>query len=382
MNDPRPIYLDHNATTPLLPEVVDAMLPFLREHFGNPSSGHVYGGRARVAVARAREQVAELLGCDPDEVVFTSGGTEANNLAIRGVVEALAGKRRQVVTTVIEHPATSRPCDWLARQGHVVERLAVGVDGRACLDHAREAIGGETGLVTVMHSNNETGVLQPVAELAELARARGAIVHTDAAQSVGKVPLRVRALGVDLLSVAGHKVYAPKGVGALYVKRGVPILPFAHGAGHETGLRPGTENVASIVALGAACAAVGRDLDVAAVRTRTLRDELWRRLAEGVPGLALSGHSELRLPNTLNVRFPNASGSAVLAGAGDVAASTGSACHERNESASPVIVAMGVAAESALGSVRLALGRGTTLEEVARASESLVRSWRLVRRSR
>lgn len=370
-----PIYLDHNATTPLLPEVVDAMLPYLREHFGNPSSGHVYGARARAAVTRAREQVAALLGCDADEVVFTSGGTEANNLAIRGVTEALERKSR-VVTTVIEHPATSRPCAWLERQGRRVSRVGVDAGGRARLDAAREAIDGDTALVTIMHSNNETGVLQPVEELARLAHAAGALLHTDAAQSLGKVPVRVRELDVDLLSVAGHKLYAPKGVGALYVKRGTPLVPLALGASHERGLRPGTENVASIVGLGAACEAVGRDLDVAAARMQRLRDLLWERLASGVPGLALNGHRELRLPNTLNVRFPRASGSAVLDGAPEIAASTGSACHEGHESASAVILAMGVEPGEALGSVRLTLGRGTSDDDVVRAAEGLVTAWK------
>lgn len=376
MNDP--IYLDHNATTPLLPEVVDAMLPYLREHFGNPSSGHVYGARARAAVAHAREQVAALLGCDADEIVFTSGGTEANNLAIRGVTEALEQKSH-VVTTVIEHPATARPCAWLEKHERSVTRIGVDADGRARLDTAGEAIDGDTALVTVMHSNNETGVLQPVEQLARLAHAAGALIHTDAAQSLGKVPVRVRELDVDLLSVAGHKLYAPKGVGALYVKRGTPLVPFALGASHERGLRPGTENVASIVGLGAACEVVGRDLEIAAVRVRRMRDMLWERLASGVPGLALNGHRELRLPNTLNVRFPRVSGSTVLEGAPEVAASTGSACHEGHESASAVILAMGVEPEEALGSVRLTLGRGTTEEDVARASEALVRSWRVGR---
>jgi hypothetical protein len=229
-----PIYLDHNATTPLLPDVVDAMLPYLREHFGNPSSGHVYGTRARGAVVRAREQVATLLGCDVDEVVFTSGGTEANNLAIRGVAEVLEG-RSHIVTTVIEHPATARPCAWLQEHERSVTRVGVDADGRTRLDQAREAIDGDTALVTVMHSNNETGVLQPVAELAQLAHASGALLHTDAAQSIGKVPVRVRDLGVDLLSIAGHKLYAPKGVGALYVKRGTPLVPFVLGATMSAG---------------------------------------------------------------------------------------------------------------------------------------------------
>ena len=370
-----PIYLDHNATTPLLPEVVDAMLPYLREHFGNPSSSHVYGTRARSAVALARDQVGALLGCEADEVIFTSGGTEANNLAIRGSAEALEG-RSHIVTTVIEHPATARPCAWLEKHERSVTRIGVDAAGRARVDEAREAVDGDTALVTVMHSNNETGVLQPVRELAVLAHAAGALLHTDAAQSLGKVPVNVRELEVDLLSVAGHKLYAPKGVGALYVKRGTPLVPFVLGANHERGLRPGTENVASIVGLGAACEAVGRDLEAGASRMRALRDALWGRLAADVPGLALNGHLELRLPNTLNVRFPRATGDAVLGGAPEIAASTGSACHEGHESASSVILAMGVAPEDALGSVRLTLGRGTTEDDVSRASETLVRSWR------
>jgi cysteine desulfurase len=373
MNDP--IYLDHNATTPLLPEVVDVMLPYLREHFGNPSSGHVYGARAREAVARAREQVAALLGCDHDEIVFTSGGTEANNLAIRGVTEALE-RKSHVVTTVIEHPATARPCAWLEKHERSVTRIGVDADGRARVDAAEAAIDADTALVTVMHSNNETGVLQPVEALARLAHAAGALIHTDAAQSLGKVPIRVRELGVDLLSVAGHKLYAPKGVGALYIKSGTPLVPFALGASHERGLRPGTENVASIVGLGAACEAVGRDLDIAAAGMQRLRDLMWDRLASGVPGLALNGHRELRLPNTLNVRFPRVSGGAVLDGAPEVAASTGSACHEGHESASAVILAIGVSPEDALGSVRLTLGRGTTEDEIVRAAVALVRAWR------
>ncbi len=372
-----PIYLDHNATTPLLAEVVDAMLPYLREHYGNPSSGHVYGARARSAVAHAREQVAALLGCDADEVVFTSGGTEANNLAIRGVTEARED-RKHVVTTVIEHPATARPCAWLEKHGRRLTRVGVDAEGRARVDELREILDGDTALVTVMHSNNETGVLQPVAELVRLARAVGAVVHTDAAQSLGKVPVNVRELDVDLLSLAGHKLYAPKGVGALYVKRGTPLAPFALGAGHERGLRPGTENVASIVGLGVACEAAGRDLEAAAARTLILRDALWEHLARDIPGLALNGHRDLRLPNTLNVRFPRASGDAVLTGAPEIAASTGSACHEGHETASAVILAMGVPADEALGSVRLTLGRTTTEDVVARAGEALARSWRFL----
>ena len=371
-----PIYLDHNATTPLLPEVVEAMLPFLREHFGNPSSGHVYGQRARDAVHRARAQVAAAIGCSPDEVVFTSGGTEANNLAIRGL--ARSRDRRRIVTTVIEHPATVRPCELLADRAEAeLIRIGVDEDGRALLAEAERAIDATTGLVTVMHSNNETGVLQPVAEIAALARARGAHIHCDAAQSIGKVPIDVSDLGVDLLSIAGHKLYAPKGVGALYVKRGVPLAPLVVGAGHERGLRPGTENVASIVALGVACEVLGRDLATSPKRIAALRDELWQLLAARVPGLTLNGHPTLRLPNTLNVRFPQVSGERLLSLAPEIAASTGSACHEGHERASAVIMAMGVPADRALGSVRLTLGRGTTKTDVMRASDALVAAHRL-----
>jgi len=378
MTQKSPIYLDHNATTPLLPEAVDAMLPYLREHFGNPSSSHAYGQRAREAVAKARAQVAALIECEDDEVLLTSGGTEANNLAIRGVTEARP-ERRRLVTTVIEHPATAMPCAWLERHGWDIQRLGVDDQGRTRLDEARAALCTETALVTVMHSNNETGVLQPIAEIASLAHDVGAIVHTDAAQSLGKVQVHVKDIGVDLLSVAGHKLYAPKGVGALYVKRGTPLAPFTLGAGHERGLRPGTENVASIVGLGVACDVAKQQLESTGARMRRLRDDLWERLAAAVPGIAVNGHLDYRLPNTLNVRFPDASGSAVLAGAPEIAVSTGSACHDGHESASAVILAMGVHPEAAVGSVRLTLGRSTTTDDVVQAVDALVRAWKRLR---
>lgn len=374
MTEEDPIYLDHNATTPLLPEVVDAMLPYLREHFGNPSSGHIYGVRARTAVAGARAQVAAMLGCDADEVIFTSGGTEANNLAIRGGVASHPG-RRHVVTSVIEHPATLRPCQWLESHGWRLSRVGVDCDGRVRMADAETAIGPETALVTVMHSNNETGVLQPIAELAAVTHRYGALIHTDAAQSIGKVPVKVDDLGVDLLSIAGHKLYAPKGVGALYVRRGVELMPVLLGADHEHGLRPGTENVAAIVALGQACEILDRDLAIANARMRELRDGLWQQLTSAIPGLALNGHRELRLPNTLNARFPRVSGSAMLAHAPQIAASTGSACHAGQDSASRAILAMGIAADEALGSVRLSLGRNTTAAQITHAAAALIAAW-------
>lgn len=369
-----PIYLDHNATTPLLPEVVEAMLPFLREHFGNPSSTHAFGQPARRAVNLAREQVAALLDCDPSEVIFTSGGTEANNLAIRGATDS-ASKSRHLVTSAIEHPAVLQPCRVLEQQGWLVSMMGVDREGRVSVEEIRARIQRETALITVMHSNNETGVLQPIAEIAAAARNADAIVHTDAAQSVGKIPVSVRTLGVDLLSVAGHKFYAPKGVGALFVRRGIQLAPLVRGADHERGLRPGTENVAAIVGLGVACVRAQADLVVTADRLQTLRDELWALLRAGIPTLEFNGHATLRLPNTLNVRFPGVSGSVLLAATPEIAASTGSACHDSREMASPVILAMRVPPEEAVGSVRLSLGRSTTRDDVHRAADALLRAW-------
>jgi cysteine desulfurase len=369
-----PIYLDYNATTPLLPEVVDAMLPYLREHFGNPSSRHLYGKRARDAIERARSDVAALINSHADEIIFTSGGTEANNLAIRGTTARTT--RRRVVTSIIEHPATARPVSWLERQGWDIVRIGVDAGGRSRVPELDAAITSVTALVTIMHSNNETGVFQPIQEAVRFARRAGACVHTDAAQSVGKVPIDVRAMDLDLLSIAGHKLYGPKGVGALFVRRGTDLEPLALGAGHERGLRPGTENVASIVGLGAACALARCDLDAQGTRVSTLRDRLWERLAQAIPQLALNGHVENRLPNTLNVRFPQVSGEALLAATPQIAASTGSACHDGDESASAVLLAMGIPARAALGSIRLTLGRATTESAVDRAATALARAWR------
>jgi len=373
-----PIYLDHNATTPLLPEVFEAMLPFLRDHFGNPSSGHVYGHRAKAAVDGARAQVAALFGCSPEEIVFTSGGTEANNLAIRGVAEALL-PRKHLITSAIEHPATSRLCGYLQKNGFRVDTLSVDSSGRVSMADVEAKLEDETSLVTIMHANNETGVLQPIEEMCRAAWRAGAVVHTDAAQSAGKVPIDVAELGVDLLSIAGHKLYAPKGVGALFIRKDLPISPFMLGAGHERGIRPGTENVAGIVGLGVACAAAKRDVAEESKRVLVLRDELFALLKARVPGLSLNGHETLRLPNTLNVRFPGVSGAALLAEANEVAASTGSACHEGQEEASRVITAMGIAPKEALGSVRLTLGRGTTKAHIEKAATALSAAWEKVR---
>lgn len=370
-----PIYLDHNASTPLLPAVREAMLPWLRGGFGNPSSQHVYGRRARQAVEDARAQVARLLDCEPDELYFTSGGTESNNLAIRGTAEANP-QRRSIITSIIEHPATQAPCAWLEGSGYTVHRAAVDAFGELRADDIHRWLSADTLLITVAHANSETGTLQPLAELAASAHRHGALLHADAAQSVAKVDVSVREEGMDLLSVAGHKLYAPRGVGALCVRSGTPIEPLLRGAGHERGLRPGTENVASIVGLGVACEVARSDLAETRARIERLRHRLWELLRAEVPGLALNGHPEKRLPNTLNIRFPAVSGSTLLAACPGIAASTGSACHAEQETASEVILAMGVAPQEALGSVRLSLGRGTTEEQIDAAAGELIQAWK------
>ena len=370
----QPIYLDHNASTPVLAEVVDAMLPYLREHFGNPSSNHLFGRTMHNAVARAREQVARLIECRPDEVYFTSGGTEANNLAIRGVAAAIPA-RRHILTCVIEHPATAGPCAWLEQQGYAVSRVKVDGAGRVLAESVQECLGPETALVTIMHANSETGTLQPIAEIAELAHSAGALMHTDAAQSCGKIRVSTRHEKVDLLSIAGHKLYAPQGVGVLFVRTGTPIKPLLIGAGHEQGLRPGTENVASVVGLGQACEVARRSLVEEGERLRRLRDRLWSLLREAIPAIALNGYPAERLPNTLNVRFPAVAGNTLLAACPAIAASTGSACHELGDSASQVILAMGIGESEAIGSVRLSLGRSTSREEIDLAAAELIKAW-------
>jgi len=350
------------------------MLPYLGEHHGNPSSSHPYGRAMRNAVEKARNQVAALVDCDPDELYFTSGGTESNNLAIRGLAAANP-ERRQIITSVVEHPATLEPCLRLERHGYTVERIPVDCTRRVDPAIVSQRINSQTLLVTIMHANSETGTLQPIRELSGIAHVEGALIHTDAAQSLGKVPVSVKREGLDLLSVAGHKLYAPQGVGALYVRSGIELEPLLSGAGHEKGLRPGTENVASIVGLGQACEIAMRDLASESRRVCSLRDRLWVKLLHEVEGLELNGHPELRLPNTLNVRFPGVHGNTLLDHCTTIAASTGSACHESGSAASAVILAMGVDPEEAAGSVRLTLGRTNDIEDIDRAAEAMIRSW-------
>ncbi|MGZ8446966.1 MAG: cysteine desulfurase family protein [Candidatus Deferrimicrobiaceae bacterium] len=357
------IYLDFNASTPIASEAVEAMRPFLTEHYGNPSSLHWAGMPAKDAVERARGQVAGLLGCDPTEVVFTSGGSESNNHAIKGIFFANRNRGNHIITTTVEHPATINPCRFLETLGARVTVLPVDRCGTVNPADVRTAITPETILITVMHANNEVGTIEPIPDIAAVAREAGIAFHTDAAQSVGKIPTDAEELGVDLLSVAGHKVYAPKGIGALYVREGTRIEPFVHGAGHEGGRRAGTENVLLAVALGAACE-VARGW-VGMPQTRSLRDRFWEGLKEIFgENVTLNGHPVERLPNTLNVNLAGRAGAEVLARMPGVAASTGSACHAGSITLSPVLDAMGVPPGEGMGAIRFSLGRTTTWEEL------------------
>lgn len=377
----RQLYFDYNATTPIAPSVQAAMSSLLAEHFGNPSSSHVMGRAAAEAVEDARGQLALLLGCDPDEIVFTSGGTESNNLAIKGVMfgqtPAAGG---HLVISAVEHPSIIEAARFLERLGY--DLTIVGVTGQGVVQPAavRAAIRPDTRLVSIMHANNEVGTIQPLRQIAAICHEQEIPLHTDAAQSAGKIRTLVDELEVDLLTVAGHKMYAPKGVGALYVRRGVHLEPVQHGGGQEAGLRAGTENVASIAGLGRAASLVAKSLDPNQQRLATLRDRLWQRLFEEI-GNPLVMHAALteRLPNTLSVSFPGVMAHELLARIPDLCASTGSACHGQAESMSPTLAAMGASAEQARGTVRLSVGWYTTEDEVDRAASLLLDAWEALR---
>ncbi len=368
----RRIYLDYNASTPIDPAVAAAMKPFLADHFGNPSSGHWAAAPAKAALEKARGQIAALLGCEKDDVVFTSGGSEANNLALKGVYFAQRDGGDHVITTRIEHPAIIEPCRFVERLGARVTYLPVDRFGRVDPDDLRQAITPRTILISIMHANNEVGTIQPIEECARIAREHDVLFHTDAAQSAGKIATDVNGLAVDLLSIAGHKLYAPKGVGALFVRRGVMLEPLIHGAGHESGRRAGTESAMLGVGLGKACE-LARDL-TSMDRVRVLRDDFWNGLQERFGNrIALNGHPADRLPNTLNVSFINCVGAEILKELEGVAASTGSACHAGRIELSPVLEAMGVTPEVGMGAIRFSLGRGTTREEIDAVAEYLSR---------
>lgn len=369
----RPIYLDYNATTPVDAEVAEAMRPYLEEYFGNPSSSHWYGTQAKKAVERARKQVANLLNCQPDEVTFTSGGTESNNYAIKGSASANRHKGNHVITSTVEHPAVIEVCRYLEANGFQVTYLPVDEFGLVDVAELEKAITPQTILITVMHANNEVGTIQPIPEISKLARQRGIIVHTDAAQSVGKIPTSVDELQVDLLSVAGHKLYAPKGIGALYIRHGTHLEKLIHGANHEQDRRAGTENVLEIVGLGKACEIAKRDLGKNSLRMKMMRDRLHNGLQKGLGDIIrLNGHPQKRLPNTLSVGFANIEANTILSEIEGVAASAGAACHSGSVEVSPVLAAMHVPLEYAMGTVRFSTGKLTTEDEIDQAIEIIV----------
>ncbi len=369
----RPIYLDYNATTPIDPEAASAMRPFLEDNFGNPSSSHWYGLQAKKAVGEARRQLAALLGCGPDEIVFTSGGSESNNMAIKGAAYSLRERGDHIITSAIEHPAVMEVCGHLEREGFRVTRLPVDGEGMVSVSDLTDAMTPSTILVSIMHANNEVGTIQPLSELAAAAHRGGAVFHTDAAQSVGKIPVRVDDLGVDLLSVAGHKFYAPKGIGALYIRRGITLAKLIHGADHERNLRAGTENVLEIVGLGAAARVAARDLGKNTEHMKRMRDRLQNGLRAALPYVKINGSLEARLPNTLSVSFPLVEANTLLDGIGEeVAASAGAACHTDSVDISAVLEAMRIPVDVAMGTVRFSTGRGTTEDEIDRALEVII----------
>ncbi len=360
----KPIYLDYNATTPVAPEVAEAMRPYLQEHFGNPSSSHWYGICTKKAVEHARKQVADLLHCDPDEIVFTSGGSESNNYALKGYGFANQERGDHIITTQIEHPAVLEVCRYLERHGFSVSYVPVDEYGRVDVETIQKAMTRQTILISIMHANNEVGTIQPIAGIVQLAKQHGIAVHTDAAQSVGKIPVRVDTPGIDLLSIAGHKLYAPKGIGALYIRHGVQLEKLIHGADHEHNHRAGTENVLEIVGLGKACEIAQRDLQKNMEHFKAMRERLYKGITSQIEDVKLNGHPEQRLPNTLSLSFRGIKANTLLSELREVAASAGAACHADGIAVSAVLTAMNVPIDYAMGTIRLSTGRMTTKEEV------------------
>lgn len=372
----KPIYLDYNATTPVDPTVLKAMLPFFKEYFGNPSSAHVYGFKAKEAIDKAREQTARLIGAEPNEIVFTSGGTESDNYAIIGTALSKMEKGKHIITSKIEHPAVLQTVEYLQeRFNFKVTYLPVDKNGMTSPADVEEAITPQTTLITIMHANNEVGTINPIGEIAKIAENKEITFHTDAAQSCGKIPVNIRELKVDFLTVAGHKLYAPKGIGALFIRNGTKLDKYMHGAGQEMSRRAGTENVPYIVGLGMACQIASSNLSAYSQNIMMLRDRLHRNFLDGLGAkrVCLNGHPNKRLPNTLNVSINGIFGEELLKRIPEIAASTGSACHAGSTKPSAVLVAMGVSERAALGALRLSLGRWSTQEEIDKASSMIIK---------
>jgi cysteine desulfurase len=369
------IFLDHAATTPTDLRVVEAMLPYFSDSFGNPSSIHSLGLETRTAVAEAREKVASLIGAAGDEIIFTSGGTEADNLAIKGIAQANAQRGKHIVTTRIEHHAVEESCRYLEKQGFKVTHVAVDQDGLVDPREVERAVTPETILISVMHANNEVGTIQPIAEISRVARSRGIYFHTDAVQTVGHIPAKVDDLGVDLLAISAHKLYGPKGIGVLYVRKGTRIVSFLHGGGQERGLRASTENVPGIVGLGKAAEIAQAEMDAESKLVTRLRDKLIKGLLERIPQVRLNGHPTKRLPNNVNISVASVEGEslAVSLDLEGIAVSTGSACRSEAMEPSHVLTAMGVPVELARGSVRFSLGRDNTDADIERVLEAFPR---------
>jgi cysteine desulfurase NifS len=363
----QPIYLDYNATTPIDPRVAEAMQPYLTEHFGNPSCGHVYGTTTNKAVTKARKQIADMLHCTTDELVFTSGGTESNNYAIKGVAYAYRDKGNHIITSSVEHPAVTEVCLYLEKHGYKVTYLPADEYGLITAQQVEEAITPNTILITIMHANNEVGTVMPIAEIAAAAHRHDIIVHSDCAQSIGKIPASVDDLNIDLLSIAGHKLYASKGIGALYIREGINPEKLMHGASHEQNRRGGTENVLEIVGLGEACELIGGNISEHQEHMHHLRDRLENGLKKQFPDIKINGHPEKRLPNTCSVSFPGMEADRILSELKTVAASAGAACHSDGVSVSSVLKAMNVPLEYAMGTIRFSVGRFTTENEIDRA---------------
>ncbi|AUB58636.1 cysteine desulfurase NifS [Methanobacterium sp. MZ-A1] len=359
-------YMDHSATSPVDPEVLEAMLPYFKESFGNASTLYSLGREARTAMEKARKQVASLIGARAEEVYFTSGGTESDNLAIKGTISRLKGKGNHIITSAIEHPAVEETCKYLEKNGYTVTYLPVGEDGIVKMEDLKESTREDTILITIMHANNEIGTIQPIKEIGALAREKGILFHTDAVQSVGKIPVNVEDMNVDLLSISAHKLHGPKGVGALYIRKGVRIDPLFHGGGHERGVRPGTENIPGIVGLGKACQLAEENLDKNMEYVASLRDQLIKGVLGSIEQSFLNGHPTKRLPNNANFRFSSIEGESLILqlDSKGINASTGSACSSNKLEPSHVLMAIGLEEVDAHGSLRISLGKENTPEDI------------------